>query len=138
MKRVSSKFLKFTSMGIIFSFIFSAFIYISAGANVSNEYIWTEDNKRESQKYMDHLTKDRDKKLEEILDVEDISQYMDDMKSLYDLCVEKDKVQEVEEIMSDYERKQVYIELLLLTGDDELAKRYRDDQELEFKFEREV
>lgn len=138
MKRVSSKFLKFTSMGIIFSFIFSAFIYINAGANVSNEYIWTEDNKRESQKYMDHLTKDRDKKLEEILDVEDISQYMDDMKSLYDLCVEKDKVQEVEEIMSDYERKQVYIELLLLTGDDELAKRYRDDQELEFKFEREV
>lgn len=138
MKRVSSKFLKFTSMGIIFSFIFSTFIYISAGANVSNEYIWTEDNKHESQKYMDHLTKDRDKKLEEILDVEDISQYMDDMKSLYDLCVEKDKVQEVEEIMSDYERKQVYIELLLLTGDDELAKRYRDDQELKFKFEREV
>lgn len=84
------------------------------------------------------MTKDRDKKLEEILDVEDISEYMDDMKSLYDLCVERDKVEEVEEIMSDYEGEQVYIELLLLTGDESLAKRYRDDQELKFKFERVV
>lgn len=138
MKRVSSKFLKFTSMGIIFSFIFSAFIYISAGANVSNEYVWTEDSDYKSQKYFEQLTKDRDKKLEEILDVEDISEYMDDMKSLYDLCVERDKVEEVEEIMSDYEGEQVYIELLLLTGDENLAKRYRDDQELKFKFERVV
>ena len=138
MKRVSSKFLKFTSMGIIFSFIFSVFMYISAGANVSNEYIWTEDSDYKSQKYFEQLTKDRDKKLEEILDVEDISEYMDDMKSLYDLCVERDKVEEVEEIMSDYEGEQVYIELLLLTGDESLAKRYRDDQELKFKFERVV
>lgn len=138
MKRVSSKFLKFTSMGIIFSFIFSVFMYISAGANVSNEYIWTEDSDYKSQKYFEQLTKDRDKKLEEILDVEDISEYMDDMKSLYDLCVERDKVEEVEEIMSDYEGEQVYIELLLLTGDENLAKRYRDDQELKFKFERVV
>ena len=138
MKRVSSKFLKFTSMGIIFSFIFSAFMYISAGANVYNEYIWTEDSDYKSQKYFEQLTKDRDKKLEEILDVEDISEYMDDMKSLYDLCVERDKVEEVEEIMSDYEGEQVYIELLLLTGDENLAKRYRDDQELKFKFERVV
>ena len=138
MKRVSSKILKFTSMGIIFSFIFYAFIYISAGANVSNEYVWTEDSDYKSQKYFEQLTKDRDKKLEEILDVEDISEYMDDMKSLYDLCVERDKVEEVEEIMSDYEGEQVYIELLLLTGDENLAKRYRDDQELKFKFERVV
>ena len=138
MKRVSSKFLKFTSMWIIFSFIFSVFMYISAGANVSNEYIWTEDSDYKSQKYFEQLTKDRDKKLEEILDVEDISEYMDDMKSLYDLCVERDKVEEVEEIMSDYEGEQVYIELLLLTGDENLAKRYRDDQELKFKFERVV
>ena len=138
MKRVSSKFLKFTSMGIIFSFIFSACMYISAGANVSNEYIWTEDSDYKSQKYFEQLTKDRDKKLEEILDVEDISEYMDDMKSLYDLCVERDKVEEVEDIMSDYEGEQVYIELLLLTGDESLAKRYRDDQELKFKFERVV
>ena len=111
-------------------------MYISAGANVSNEYIWTEDSDYKSQKYFEQLTKDRDKKLEEILDVEDISEYMDDMKSLYDLCVERDKVEEVEEIMSDYEGEQVYIELLLLTGDENLAKRYRDDQELKFKFER--
>lgn len=138
MKRVSSKFLKFTSMVIIFSFIFFAFICITARANVSNEYIWTESNDYESQKYMEYLTKDRDKKLEEILDVEDISQYMDDMKLLYDICVEKDKVEEVEEIMSNYEREQVYIELLLLTGDENLARRYKCDQELKFKFERVV
>lgn len=138
MKRVSSKFLKFTSMGIIFSFIFSAFIYISAGANVSNEYVWTEDSSYKSQKYAEQLIKDRDKKLEEILDVEDISKYMDDMKLLYDVSVEKDKVEEVEEIMSDYERNQVYFELLLLTGDEELARKYRDDQELRFEFERVV
>ena len=136
MKRVSSKFVKFTSMGIIFSFIFSAFMYISAGANVSNEYIWTEDSDYKSQKYFEQLTKDRDKKLEEILDVEDISEYMDDMKSLYDLCVERDKVEEVEEIMSDYEIEQVFYEILLVTGDSELAEKFKEESGLNFKFER--
>ena len=58
MKRVSSKFLKFTSMGIIFSFIFSAFMYISAGANVSNEYIWTEDSDYKSQKYFEQFSEE--------------------------------------------------------------------------------
>lgn len=139
MKRRSSKILKAVSIGTAFSFAFSTFIYVNVNAtsvNVESGHVWNEDKDYKSKKYLEGLVEDRNKKLNKILNIQNIEDYMEDMGSLYNLSLLNDKVGEVEEVMTDYERAQVYYELLLLTGDNDLAEKYRNDENFTFKFER--
>lgn len=139
MKIKSSKILKSASIGIISSFMFSTAMYMNAnaiGVNVKNGHVWNEDKQYKSEKYFNTLTASRDKNLKKVLNIDSVENYMNDMKSLYNLSLMSDKVDEVEKIMSDYEKDKIYIELLLLTGDKNLAEEFRNDEELYFKFER--
>lgn len=139
MKRKSSKILKAISFGTAFSLAFSAFVYVNVNAtsvNVESGHVWSEDKDYKSQKYLESLVLDRNRKLNDLLGIQNIEDYISDMRSLYDLSLLNNKVEEVEKIMTDYERNQVYYELLLLTGDNNLAEKYRNDNEFNFKFER--
>lgn len=141
MKIKSLKILKNVSIGIISSFVFLTFIYINAsatGVNIKSEHVWNEDKQYKSEKYFNTLTEVRNKNLREELDIDNVENYINDMKSLYDLSLTKNKVDEVEKIMSDYEKNKIYVELLLLTGDKKLAEQFLNDKELYFKFERVV
>lgn len=139
MKRKSLKFLKSVFLGTAFTCAFSTFLYANVKAtsvNIENGHVWTEDKDYKSKKYIENLTRDRNKKLNDLFSIQNIEDYVSDMNLLYDLSLSNNKVEEVEKIMSDYEKNQVYYELLLLTGDSDLAEKYRSDTELIFKFER--
>lgn len=141
MKRRSSKILRAVSIGTAFSFVFSTFIYVNVNAisvNVESGHVWSEDKDYKSKKYLEGLVENRNKQLNKILNIQNIEDYMEDMRLLYNLSLLNDKVGEVEEVMTDYERAQVYYELLLLTGDNDLAEKYRNDENFTFKFERVV
>lgn len=113
---------------------------LANGSNSSNnnKILWSESKAQESQRYVQSLEKIRNEKLCDVLGLENVDRYMKDMNSLYELSLNLNKVDEVEKIMTQHEKDQVFYEILLVTGDEELAKKYRDDSELYFKFERVV
>lgn len=139
MRKVSVKFLGIASVGIVLGSIFSLALYMMPKASPTGDKsgnTWNQDKSEKAKEYQQILKDQRDEKLRTSLGVDNIEVYLDDMNLLYDLAKEKDKVEEVEEIMSDYEREQVFYEIFLVTGDSELAEKFKEESELNFKFER--
>ena len=139
MRKVSVKFLGIASVGIVLGSIFSLALYMMPKASPTGDKsgnTWNQDKSEKAKEYQQILKDQRDEKLRTSLGVDNIEAYLDDMNLLYDLAKEKDKVEEVEEIMSDYEREQVFYEIFLVTGDSELAEKFKEESELNFKFER--
>ncbi len=139
MRKVSVKFLGIASVGIVLGSIFSLALYMMPKASPTGDKsgnTWNQDKSEKAKEYQQILKDQRDEKLRTSLGVDNIEDYMEDMNLLYDLAKEKDKVEEVEEIMSDYEREQVFYEIFLVTGDSELAEKFKEESELNFKFER--
>lgn len=139
MRKVSVKFLGIASVGIVLGSIFSLALYMMPKASPTGDKsgnTWNQDKSEKAKEYQQILKDQRDEKLRTSLGLDNIEDYMEDMNLLYDLAKEKDKVEEVEEIMSDYEREQVFYEIFLVTGDSELAEKFKEESELNFKFER--
>lgn len=139
MRKVSVKFLGIASVGIVLGSIFSLALYMMPKASPTGDKsgnTWNQDKSEKAKEYQQILKDQRDEKLRTSLGVDNIEDYLDDMNLLYDLAKEKDKVEEVEEIMSDYEREQVFYEIFLVTGDSELAEKFKEESELNFRFER--
>ena len=111
MRKVSVKFLGIASVGIVLGSIFSLALYMMPKASPTGDKsgnTWNQDKSEKAKEYQQILKDQRDEKLRASLGVDNIEDYMEDMNLLYDLAKEKDKVEEVEEIMSDYEREQVF------------------------------
>lgn len=102
------------------------------------KYYWTETMDSKARMYDDNLSEIRDIKLRNILEINDdnIDFKNIDIVSLYDLAVKSDKVEEVEQVMTDYEKSYMAYEMYLLTGDKNLVDKYYSDPQICFKFER--
>lgn len=134
MGRLVSKTAKVVS--VISIFVFPIFVNAKLANTNDNKFLWSESKAQKSQQYIKNLERNRNVKLAKLLGVDSVDEYMKDMDSLYKLSLNLNKVDEVEKIMTEYEKNQVFYELLLVTEDEELAKKYRDDSELNFRFER--
>ncbi len=137
MKRLILKTLKATAIASVF--IFPIFAHAESVPNTNNNtrrYIWNESKAMQSKQYMEKISNVRDEKLRKTLEIENTDVYLENMDMLYNLSLKLGKVDEVEEIMTEYEKDQIFYELLLLTENEELATIYRDDPELHFKFYR--
>lgn len=135
MGRLISKTAKVVSVISIFVFPIFANAKLAGGSN-NNKNLWSESKAQKSQQYIQNSEQTRNDKLCNILGIDSVDDYMKDMNLFYDLSLKLNKVDEVEKIMTEHEKNQVFYELLLVTGDEKLAKSYRDDNELNFKFER--
>ncbi len=101
-------------------------------------YFWTQYMENQARIYGENLKKVRDLKLMKTLGVdgESFVSPNTDVKGLYNLAVMSDKVEEVERIMTDFEKDYIAFEMFLLTGDQTLASQYYNDPTICFKFER--
>ena len=91
----------------------------------------------EAEDYDLNLREQRDTLLKEVLFIndDDLERYLDDYNLFYDVSVQKGKVEEVEDIITQYEKEYMYYELFLLTGDEDLANQYYTDPQIHFSFE---
>ena len=127
---------------VCIGFIISFFIFTfnigslkTAKANESNVYFWSIEKSVKSFIFQEEININKNKKLEELLEIESIEPYFEDMNLLYQLSLSKNKVKEVEKIISDCEKQLISYELYLLTGDKVLSNEYLANDDLYFNFE---
>ena len=118
---------------LVFTFNFA--IVENVKANDSSVYFWSIEKSIKSYVYQENVHAARNEKIEEVLEVDDINPYFENMKSMYELAVSKDKVKEVEKIISDCEKQVISYELYLLTGNENLSNEYLANEDLYFSFE---
>lgn len=102
------------------------------------KYFWTFEMSDKAAIYEHNLKEIREMKLRDTLGItgDDIDLYDIDILALYNLAVKCGRVEEVEQIMTDYEKRYMACEIFLLTGDLDLVYKYYFDPEIYFKFER--
>ncbi|BAK81068.1 hypothetical protein [Candidatus Arthromitus sp. SFB-rat-Yit] len=107
---------------------------------ISEPYTWTCQMSSKAEEYDLNLREQRDTKLKELLviDDEDLEKYLDDYNLFYNVSIQKGKLNEVEDIITKYEKDYMYYELFLLTGDENLANEYYTDPQIYFSFEKAI
>ncbi len=130
------KWAKILSIGGCLGCLFYTGPTVSVSAKQEKTYIWSEEKARDSEKYYEFLKYSMEKNLNELLDIDNSEEYLSDMSKLYKLSLDKYLVEEVEKIISEYEKEYIYYEMLLLTEDENLAKEYKNETDLYFTFER--
>lgn len=136
MFRINTKVLGFGLFAFVFCF--GSTSRVKAYENqVSEPYTWTGKMSSEAEDYDLNLREQRDTLLKEVLFIndDDLERYLDDYNLFYDVSVQKGKVEEVEDIITQYEKEYMYYELFLLTGDEDLANQYYTDPQIHFSFE---
>lgn len=136
MFRVNTKVLGFG----LFAFVFclgSTNVVKAYENQVSGPYTWTCQMNSEAEEYDLNLKEKRDILLKELLLIndDDLEKCLDDYNLFYDVSVQKGKVEEVENIITQYEKDYMSYELFLLTGDEDLANQYYTDPQIHFSFE---
>lgn len=109
---------------------------VNVQAKQQKNYVWSDEKAKDSENYYEFLRNSMESSLNKLLEIDSSQEYLLDMNKLYKLSIDKDLVNEVEKLISEYEKEYIYYEMLLLTEDENLAKEYRDDMNLYFSFER--
>lgn len=132
----------------VFRFGLLAFVFYLGSVNgvkayeveTGEPYTWTHQMSNKAEEYDLNLREQRDTKLKELLviDDEDLEKYLDDYNLFYNVSVQKGKLNEVENIITQYEKEYMYYELFLLTGDKNLANEYYADPQIYFSFEKAI
>lgn len=135
MKTGFLNFIKGLSLVACLVCLFSTTPNVHATQKEEAIYLWNEEKAEKSENYYEALENFKIEKLKQLLDVEE-TEILLDMSKLHQLALDKNLVREVEEVISYYEKEFVYYEMLVLTGDENLARQYRDDENLYFTFER--
>lgn len=135
MKIVFLNFMKTLSLMACLMSLFSTTPNVHATQKEEAVYVWNEEKSEKSDNYYEVLENSKIEKLKQLLDVDE-TENLYDMSRLHQLALDKNLVKEVEEVITFYEKEFIYYEMLILTGDENLARQYRDDENLYFTFER--
>ncbi len=135
MKIVFLNFMKTLSLMACLMSLFSTTPNVHATQKEEAVYVWNEEKSEKSDNYYEVLENSKIEKLKQLLDVDE-TENLYDMSRLHQLALDKNLVKEVEEVITFYEKEFIYYEMLILTRDENLARQYRDDENLYFTFER--
>ena len=135
MKIVFLNFMKTLSLMACLMSLFSTTPNVHATQKEEAVYVWNEEKSEKSDNYYEVLENSKIEKLKQLLDVDE-TENLFDMGRVHQLALDKNLVKEVEEVITFYEKEFIYYEMLILTGDENLARQYRDDENLYFTFER--